>query len=180
MKKPRKSKSAEAQGLDAGGRVSWLLRNVWDGNRAAMARDVGVSHTAINRVVSGERTPGRVLLTAISGHPKVNPGWLLTGEGEPLLAEREESPVGGWALPIAKRPLPGPPQENMTLLSGESFPVARPYYVRSRYWLEIQESDIVAQDLRQKTSPGDLLLVDTQLRAACGVQRRGWSAVHFP
>jgi hypothetical protein len=102
-------------------------------------------------------------LTAISTHPKVNPGWLLTGEGDALLPEREETPIGGFAIPIAKRPLPGPPQEYLTLLSGEAFPVARPFYLPTRYWLEIQATDRIAGDVRQRVEAGDLLLIDTHL-----------------
>ena len=147
--------------MDAAERVAGLLRSIWAGNRAAMARDVGVSHTAINRVVNGQRPPGRSLLTAISGHPKVNPGWLLTGEGEPLLAERKDTGAGGGNVPVAKRPLPGPPGEHADLLSGDSFPVAHPFYRATQYWLEIQPKDPVVRDASQRIMPNDLLLLDT-------------------
>lgn len=156
----KKKIAAEPSGVQAGQRVAWLLKNLWGGNQAAMSQEVGCSRTAIYKIVTGEQPPGRRLLSAIASHPKVNPGWLLAGEGEPLLAERKDTTVGEMILPVAKRPLPGAPSEHADMLSGESFPVAQPFYRVSRYWLEIQRTDPIAKHGGQSVTPGDLLLMD--------------------
>jgi hypothetical protein len=126
-----------------------------------MARYIGVSHTSINRVVSGERRPGRSLLRAICEHPKVNATWLLTGQGEPLLAEREETGTAGWVLPIARKPLLGPPGQNRRLLTGDTFAIPVSFYRDSRYWLEVQPGDPALRDAGERVKPGDLLLMET-------------------
>jgi hypothetical protein len=91
----------------------------------------------------------------------VNPGWLLGGEGEPLLAEREAVPAAGWPLPIAKQLLPGEPGDNQHLLSGETYPIAGAFYRPTRYWLEIQRSDPIVKEHSRKVDWGDLLLMET-------------------
>ena len=50
----------------AGGRTRWLLEKLWDGNRSAMAKSIGLSHTVINKVALGDREPGKAFLTALS------------------------------------------------------------------------------------------------------------------
>ncbi len=157
----KKKISAEPSGVQAGQRVAWLLKNLWAGNQAAMSQEVGCSRTAIYKIVTGKQPPGRRLLAAIASHPKVSPAWLLAGEGDPLLAERKDTTAGGMILPIAKRPLPGAPSEHADMLSGESFPVAQPFYRVSRYWLEIQRTDPIAKHGGQSVAPGDLLLMET-------------------
>lgn len=159
MAKARQDGEASAE--SAAKRVRHLLLVLWSGNRSAMARDIGMSHTAINRVVSGQRPPGRSLLSAICCHPKVNPSWLLTGEGEPLLAEREETGTGGWVLPIARKAFLGPPEENRRLLTGDTFPIPVSFYRDSRYWLEVQAGDAALRDAGERLKPGDLLLMET-------------------
>ncbi|MFH1921327.1 MAG: hypothetical protein ABIP48_15790 [Planctomycetota bacterium] len=80
------------------------------------------------------------------------------GEGEPLLAEREDAGSGGWLLPIAKRPLSGPPSEHRTDLTDSSFPVPRDYYSDARYWLELQSDAAVLRSPAERLRAGDLLL----------------------
>lgn len=142
-------------------RVRWLLDRVWEGNRSEMARAVGCSHSVLTKIAAEQQDPGRRLLTAIASHPKVNPGWLLSGQGEPLLAERPDAPPEGWPIPIAKQVLPGPPDLHRDLLSGEHFPVAGGFYRPTRYWLEIQRGDLVAKSDEVRIDAGDLLLMET-------------------
>ena len=142
-------------------RVTWLLEKIWDGNRSEMGRAVGCSHSVLTKIATGQQGPGARLLSDIASHPKVNPAWLLAGEGEPLLAERTDSPAEGWPIPVARQLLLGPPDENRSLLSGEFFPAAGAYYRPSRYWLEVQRADPIARDKTSKITEGDLLLMET-------------------
>lgn len=147
-------------------RIRWLLATLWHNNESQMARSLGTSQTTIWRAVDGKRPPGRELLQSLAAHPKINPAWLMTGVGEPLLAEREEQPKGR-GLPISREPLPGPPGENREILTGETFSLARVPYRRSRYWLEIQGHDPITADRGQRVVIGDLLLMDSD--------RTGWT-----
>jgi hypothetical protein len=126
-----------------------------------MARSLGVSHTTIWRTVEGKRPPGRELLAALSSHPKINPTWLLNGVGEPLLAEREDAPGGGWPVPIAREPLPGSPSDHPTFLTQQSFPVAGAYYRPTRYFLEVAANELVVRVAQERVAPGDLILMET-------------------
>lgn len=142
-------------------RVTWLLKNVWNDNRSAMARDVGVTHSVIIKVAAGQQNPGRRLIGAIASHPKVNPAWLLTGEGEPLLSENPAAPTEGWPVPIFNHLIVGSPGENRSLWRGESFPVPGSLYRQTRYWLRVLMTDPIVKQPHLGIRPGDLLLMET-------------------
>ena len=78
----------------------------------------------LSKIATGEQSPGRRLLEAIASHPKVNPAWLLSGEGTPLLAEKPNVPTEGWPVKIASKLLPGPLDQHRRLLLDDTFPVA--------------------------------------------------------
>ena len=142
-------------------RVVWLLESVWGGNRSAMARDVGCSHSVLSKIAAGYQSPGRRLLTDIAAHPKVNPAWLLGGEGEPMLALRPDAPADGWPVPISKHLLPSSPDKDRSLLSGEHFPTAGAFYRSTRYWYDVQKNEPIVRDTASKIDAGDLLLMET-------------------
>lgn len=74
----------EAVGLTTvGGRVRWLLANIWGGNRSRMAEFLGMSHTVVNKVAGGGREPGKRFLTALLRDTRIDPLWLLQGVGRP-------------------------------------------------------------------------------------------------
>jgi hypothetical protein len=68
-------------------RVKWLLNKLWAGHQTRMADDIGVNQSSIGNVIHGRREPGRAMLMSIASVPLVNPAWLLTGEGSPLILE---------------------------------------------------------------------------------------------
>jgi hypothetical protein len=85
----------------------------------------------------------------------------MSGEGEPLLAERAAAPTEGWPVPIARQLLPGSPDQYRDFLSGETFPLAGGLFRQSRYWLKIHPSEPVTQDRWVGVRPDDLLLMET-------------------
>jgi len=146
---------------DVAERFVFLLDAIWQGNRSSMSAEIGCSQAAISQIATGKRPPGRRLLTLVSGHPKVNPAWLLTGSGEPLLAARGDVPSEGWPLPVVKDPLPGLPSDYKTLLTGFTFPAAGAWAAPSRYWLEVQPGDAFTTEKGSNLSPLDFLLIET-------------------
>lgn len=142
-------------------RVAWLLEAVWNGNRSEMARAVGVTHTVLSKIATGKQNPGRRLLEAIATHPKVNPEWLLSGQGDPLLADRPDEPAQGWPVKIATQLLPGPVDQYRHLLSNDALPVAGAFYRPSRYWYRVHMHDPITNAIHCKVAARDLLLMET-------------------
>src|SRR5436190_21351486 len=93
------------------GRIAWLLTHLFGGNMRRMAEAVGVTHSVLSKVVGGQQGPGRRLLESIASHPKVNPDWLFSGEGEPLLAASHPGTGEIWEAPISHILLSKPPTE---------------------------------------------------------------------
>ena len=122
-KKERQSSIAPGPEATLGDRVTWLLDHVWNGNRSEMARAIGVTHSVLTKVAAGQQNPGRRLLDAVASHPKISPAWLLTGQGEPLVAVSPETPTGGWPVPIFRQLLSGSLEQNRSLSTGEYFPL---------------------------------------------------------
>ena len=158
----RRKKTVGPPGKDSSQaeRVAWLLEALWGGNRSDMARDIGVTHSVLVKVAAGTQNPGRRLLEAISGHPKVNPVWLVSGEGEALLEPRTGS-TEGWPVPVSRQLLDGPLDQDRKLLTGDTYPVAGNHYRRTRYWLRIQSKEPVTKTPHTDIRPGDLILMET-------------------
>lgn len=146
-------------------RLKLLLSVLWDGNRAEMGRQIGISHTAINKVVNGRGAPGRKLLQAVAAHPKVNSTWLRTGAGTPLLAPREATPGLESTLPISRLLLPVPPAEGNPFFTGQRWPVPASDYRATRYFLELKGDQPILCDDRERFANGDLLLFDSDIAA---------------
>jgi hypothetical protein len=138
-------------------RVRWLLLNYWNTNRSAMARDLGCSHTAIYKIVHLGWEPGPRILAALKAHPRLNPTWILTGEGEPLVPEKS---TGHKVLPIAEQLLPGLPVDHADLLTPGYFPVAEPHYRPTRYWYRVGRGAAILES-HEPVVAGDLLLMET-------------------
>jgi hypothetical protein len=116
----------------------------------------------INRIDIQGREPGRRVLEAIAAHPKINPAWVLTGEGEPLL---EAAPTGGKpiVLPVAKAALPGPPAQHGELLTEEAIDFQN-FFTKTQYWLRLNRGDLILNDPRGLFQVHDLLLIETDRR----------------
>lgn len=142
------------------GRVQWLVREHFDGNRSAFAQMIGFSHTAVGFVMKG-KPPGRKLLAAVAERLHVNATWLLTGKGVPFL-----NMPGGTidGVPIAERPLPGSPQEARGLLTDERVDDAGRLFAASQYWLRLRRGTPILRDPGRRFLVDDLLLMETDRR----------------
>ncbi len=144
-------------------RIDWLLKKVWHGSQTKMARDIGVSQSVISHVVVGRQEPGRKLLSAIASNPLVNSRWLITGEGEPLVAQFTEP--GRRALYVATELFEGLPEEHGECL-GSMFEVPLCWYRASRYWFKIPADCPLVSVNSLKIATGDLVLFEPD--------RTGW------
>jgi len=142
-------------------RFLYYLDTVFRGNQSVMAERLGCSQAVISKIKTGRQPPGQQLLSALARHPKINPAWLLTGEGEPLLAAPDDD--GGWPVPISRHILPGPLDHHRRELPGHSIPVAGSLFQGSRYFLEISVGMPVIAQADEQFKPGDLLLIETEV-----------------
>jgi transcriptional regulator with XRE-family HTH domain len=151
--------------VTAAGRVEWLLRKIWFGSQTRMARDIGVSKSAVANILAGRRTPGRGFLLAVAAHPLINQTWLLSGEGEPLFVPMQApidppSTATELVLPVADHFLPGPVAQFQDQLRGSYLPVARHDYRPTRYWLHLSSDELSDFGI----GASDDLLVETDTR----------------
>jgi transcriptional regulator with XRE-family HTH domain len=141
-----------------GERVNWLIDKKFMGNRSTMARRLGFSPSTLSRVVTGEKPPGRRLLSAIVERLGVDSKWLLTGEGEPFVRASARAGLE-TAAPVANDLLPGPPQDCRELLTPESldtFSLLGP----SQYWYRLKRDDPIVKNSGRGFRSGDLLLLE--------------------
>jgi hypothetical protein len=135
-----------------------LVHQRFRGNRSAFAEAVGVSHTLINKVVNGQQ-PGRKLLTAITAKLRVDPAWLLTGQGQPF---RDAAAASGRAgIPIFRVPPPGPPLEHLELVTGGWFDMSAQVSPASQYWLQLTSEQPILRENRRGFLVSDQLLMET-------------------
>jgi hypothetical protein len=139
-------------------RIAWLLNQLWNTNQSAMASAIGCSQSVLSRVIAGKQKPGRELLQRVAAVPRVNPAWLLSGEGEPLLAESDMD-----SLPMSGSFLPGDPAKYREWLQPTRFPVPAQWFRPSRYWLVIAPAVQVLDSNSAKVLAGDLLLMETDV-----------------
>lgn len=153
--KPTSRTKAEWNTLAA--RVAWVVEVRFGGNRSAMAKAIGFSHTMIASVMKKERTPGRRLEDAIVNRLGVSREWLKDGTGQPF-PSADNRPARGIA--VSHVPLPGLPHEHQDLVTRW---IAVPEVVPSgsQYWLVLKST----QPILRRPSPafrvGDHLLMET-------------------
>lgn len=144
-------------------RVQYLVNVLFGGNQSKMAESIGCSRSAISLAVTGKRPLGRELLRRLAEHPKISPAWLLTGDGEPFVAEREPPTGTGLPLPLLDHPIPGPPASCPQVMTGETYPVPGDMASASRYWVRTKKGLPLAQVQSAKLRTGDLLLIESDV-----------------
>jgi hypothetical protein len=146
-------------------RIDWLLRAIWANNMTRMAKDLGVSQTALSRVLAGQMPSGK-MLEGLAARADLNTRWLLAGQGAEMLGPGR-SP-GSVLCPLATALLPGDPAARPELLAGLTLPVASPHLLGAPYWFEVKGGDPVTKDWpgspREKIAEGDYLLIETSSR----------------
>lgn len=68
-------------------RLQAIVDNVFDGNKAAFARAIGIAPTSVSNYLSRDRASkpsSDILESIVKGIPLLNGDWLLTGKGEML------------------------------------------------------------------------------------------------
>lgn len=71
-------------------RLQFIVDNVFDGNKAAFARQIGIAPTSISNYLSKERASkpsSDILENIVTYIPNISAKWLLTGEGEALTSK---------------------------------------------------------------------------------------------
>lgn len=149
--KGRKKNGAAGSLRTPAERVGWLLQHHWAGDRSRMAKDNGLTYTAIVKVVTGQQEPGRRLLAKLVEHSDVNAAWLLAGRGYAF---------GDASIPVTRTVGLGMPGPEQTVADSPSTGI-RGIYSPTRYWLQIQRDHPLVQDEMQKVQPGDRLLMET-------------------
>lgn len=132
-------------------RVGWLLQHRWAGDRSRMAKDNGLTYTAIVKVVTGQQEPGRRLLAKLVEHSDVSAAWLLAGHG---------SAFGDGAIPATRAVACGMPAREQ-LATDVQLSSMGSLFTPTRYWLQLQPDHPVVRDGQQKVQAGDLLLMET-------------------
>ncbi|MDR2119395.1 MAG: hypothetical protein LBP64_00790 [Tannerella sp.] len=65
-------------------RIKSMIKELGYKSKRAFAHKIGLSQTSFNDVVNGAEPKHSTLYKILKAEPSVNPGWLLTGEGEML------------------------------------------------------------------------------------------------
>jgi hypothetical protein len=121
-----------------------------------MASELGFSHTAIVKLVQGEREPGRGLLAALKSHPKVNPQWLRDGVGEPLLTKESQLSSTVWGRPISRDLLSGVIADIEKLSASDTFQLG---VDGPSYFFRCAGNEPVALDDNERVIQDDLFLM---------------------
>lgn len=74
-------------------RLDYLIKVLSGNNARAFALKAGIRPDVLSRVRHGKGTPSFYFERVLAAFPEVSRDWLYSGEGEPLLAEKEKSEV---------------------------------------------------------------------------------------
>lgn len=149
--------AATADWATSSGRVKWLVETKFGGNRSAFATAVGLSHTAVNKVVSGQEV-GRKFVSAVVEKLKVSSAWMWSGVGQPFVERPGSS--GGVEVPVSLTLLPGSPLAHQELLTGW-IDVPSDLFAPSQYWLLLTSAQPLVRDASRGFRAGDQLLMET-------------------
>lgn len=140
-------------------RIKWLLETAYQGNRSEMARKTGLSHTAISKAASGEKPPGRRMLTAIVEKLNVSSDWLLLGRGQPF-SSSPDAPDAPFTMPVSDRLLPERLPKKLRTLTSDRI-VVPGVRVASQYWFALGRGEAILGDPRRGFVRGDVILLET-------------------
>lgn len=88
---------------------------------AEFAEEIGVQRSSISHIISGRNKPSLDFITKIkTAFPKFEWDWLITGEGEMLISEKEPEPVVEEKPEIVEKKKPSLP-DLFSLINDENF-----------------------------------------------------------
>lgn len=166
-------------------RFNFYLKYLFGGNQRRMAEETSLSQSVISKIVLGKQDPGSRVLKLLSQHPKVNPAWLLSGEGDPLVTARKSHGDQGWPLPVSEVLLLGPPSTCRELLTSHIELVAGVVYRESAYVYlltdnipeaQMQAGDRILMDANPRRWRRNLRVLDGKL---CAVRQHTASGPHI-
>jgi hypothetical protein len=141
--------------------LDWHCR----GNQSVLAKQLGLSQPALSRVIAGEQLPSGRLLLALTTKTPLDPAWLLVGSGTMLRGESGSSGAptagGGVQVPVACRPLPGPPAEHPGLLRYLRLRGCIIVPTATQYFLQVSGNDPITNAEYLKVKKDDLILLET-------------------
>jgi phage repressor protein C with HTH and peptisase S24 domain len=71
-------------------RIKSMVSELGYKSKRAFAHKIGLSQTSFNDVVNGAEPKYSTLYKIMKAEPSINPGWLLTGQGEMLKSEKDD------------------------------------------------------------------------------------------
>ena len=77
-------------------RLQYIIDQLFDGNKAAFARNIGIAPTSISNYLGKERASkpsSDILEKIVNSVEKVNAYWLLTGKGEAFIENNQCSTI---------------------------------------------------------------------------------------
>lgn len=157
-----KKTSRDARGKrlsPAADRVLLLMDILADGNQRGFSSLVGCSQAVISKIANGQQEPGPRLLRLISDLPKVNPAWVKSGRGSPLI-EAAIDYERGWPVPVADALLPGTPLDHSDMLSSRVEHVSGSLYRNTAYAVEGTLCRPAVHNPAEKMFGSDLIVVD--------------------
>lgn len=92
---------------------------------AEFAEEIGVQRSSISHIISGRNKPSLDFITKIkTAFPKFEWDWLITGEGEMLISEKEPEPVVEEKPEIVEKKKPSLPNL-FSLINDENFGITK-------------------------------------------------------
>jgi transcriptional regulator with XRE-family HTH domain len=158
MGRKRASQSATTVSDELHARIARLSELIWSGNQSAMGRDLGVDQSAVSKVLAGKQQPSAMLIERLATWSRVNPAWLMSGRGEPLL-DGSTTPGVGLYCPLVEEIPPGRLSELPAVRAGVSYPVAGAHYTPTSYWFKVPPNHPVTYGTDVTTR--DLILIET-------------------
>lgn len=160
---PRKTRYAGQDLTTLGGRVEFVLRELYHGDQSKMSAETGVSQPQISLVARGERSPGPRFLASLVRDPRINVEWLRMGAGQPFAPEPRMVPAGGLSLPVY-RDLSALTSGGVDRRPGLHLTI-EDLFSPSMCLIEVQAYDPIVNVPEPRIESGDLLVMETD-RAA--------------
>ena len=153
----RRRKSSPATDIPAVcQRFDRLLRGEFGNSVTLMAATLGVSHTALSRVINKGQMPSGQMLVGLAKLGRVNLHWLLAGGDEGMRGGNVADHV-----PVCDRLLPGAPWATPELLDPVGLPTSSPFLLDAAYWFRVPAHSPLVARPEERVAVGDYLLIET-------------------